>query len=139
MQSNKIAYIAGAITHLGDESYLQWYEAIGKALEEHGYEAFIPHRDIHSPKHAPTEEIHPRNHQAAKQADLVIAYVGRPSTGVGMTLELAFNEGIRTILLSEKDATLSEMILSLPNVFEHIRFNNKDVAIEELMEVIAQL
>ncbi len=136
---NKIAYIAGAITHLADEEYLNWYEAIGKALEEHGYEAFIPHRDIHVPKHADPQEIHPRNHEAAKQADIIIAYVGRPSLGVGMTLELAFNEGIRTILLSEQDATISEMVLSLPNVIEHIRFNNKDVAIDELVEFVAQL
>jgi 2'-deoxynucleoside 5'-phosphate N-hydrolase len=133
MSRAKKIYLGGAITHAGDEQVLQWYQDITETLEKIGYEVFLPHRDVHLPKHKDEQDIHAINMKAIKHADLVIAYVGIPSLGVGMVLQRAQKKMIPTILLAEENSTLSEMILHTANIKTIIRFHDKEDAISQLV------
>ena len=137
MSRAKKIYLGGAITHAGDEQILQWYQNITDTLERIGYEVFLPHRDVHLPKHKDEQDIHNINMKAVKQANLVIAYVGIPSLGVGMVLQAAQDKNIPTILLAEDNSTLSEMILYTNNIQTTIHFHDKEDAIAKLIAHIS--
>lgn len=127
-------YLAGAITHAGEEQLLDWYQALAETLQQLGHTVFLPYRDLHTPKHTAPEQIHEKNMIAIEQAEWVVAYVGMPSLGVGMTLQKATELNKPTLLLSTKDQILSEMILHTPNVKQLIRFSDREEAIKLVVE-----
>ena len=98
-------YVSGALTGIENpEGTKYFYEAIGLLWEEIGYQAYVPHLNtdpIKNPNITPRKVFETDKHQVST-SDLVIAYLGCPSFGVGMELAYAETKGIPIILLYEQ-------------------------------------
>ena len=59
-----------------------------------------------------------------EKSQIVLAYVGVPSLGVGQELEIAREKNIPIVLLMEKNAVISRMARGNPMVTAEIRFSD---------------
>lgn len=131
-------YVAGPMTHVKNkEEVFQLYLDIGELGDKHGYTTCVPFRDIEAVVENPTPEyIYDKCAEAVKRADLVIAYVGDTSLGVGMELECANRYNSLVILLSEEGYKVSGMVLGSPSIIDHVQFSSRQDALEKLGKAI---
>jgi hypothetical protein len=98
----KKAYVSGALTGTGHPAVLRkLYEDIGQVCVRARIDAYIPHL-ISDPDKNPTlspREIYELDRGKVAEADLVIAYAGTPSLGVGMEIEIACENNVPVLLL----------------------------------------
>jgi hypothetical protein len=120
----KSVYVAGALTNLKEENLdlKKVYEEIKTFLEEKGMSAYVPHLNT-DPVKAP--EILPQvvweiNVHAISKSDLVIAFVGIPSLGVGAELEIARVSNKDIVLWSFEGQKVTRMAFGNPKVIKHI-------------------
>ena len=143
---NTWVYIGGPVTaHLDNlnSDFFSFYINIGKLVDGLGLKAYVPHIDIfdrskYGENNVPSDYIYRACIQAVSNADLMIAYVGNTSLGVGMELEAATHNGTKIILLSQPDDKVSHMVTGSPNIIEHILFDNFDDAIAKLKPILTQ-
>jgi len=121
-------YISGPLTNHDDVDALKaFYERISELCRRKGMEVYIPHTQGTDPVLNP--DIHPKDvyledmRQVAR-ADLVIAYVGLPSHGVGAEIERAYHVNVDVILLYEHKAKVSRLIRGCPAVVEQVVFSS---------------
>ncbi|NJR75899.1 MAG: XRE family transcriptional regulator, partial [Scytonema sp. CRU_2_7] len=134
-------YISGALTGVENAEVIKaFYEAIALLCNEIGFDAYIPHLNtdpINHPHISPRQVFENDKHQVSK-SDLVIAYVGYPSLGVGMELAYAETSGIPIILLYERDKVISRFPRGIPSVFCEIEFQDYKDALIQLENVLKQ-
>ena len=69
----------------------------------------------------------------------MVCYVGEPSLGTGIELEIAYQAGKPIILLSEVGSKVSRMARGVPSVVYHIESEGIDDAKRKLQQVLKQL
>lgn len=121
-------YVSGALSGLGAlefERVTAIYDLIADCAGEAGVVAYRPHRS----RTAPGRLIKPStvwstDFRRVTQADLLVAYVGLPSFGVGAEIEMARTAGVPVILVCETDrvARLSRLVLGSPAIRDVIPF-----------------
>lgn len=136
-------YISGALTSIprDGEALKIFYERLGALCEALGYESYVPHLKadpIKFPGFTPSE-VYEMDSAAVIAADLMIAYVGLPSLGVGQELEIAREHSIPIILLMEQGATVSRMARGNPLVIREIRFSSYEEVIDQLPDLLCRL
>lgn len=128
-------YLSGALTGLASpEEYRTFYEALAGVCAEAGIKVYIPHLatdPVKNPGLSP-RDVYELDRSQVLAADLVVAYAGFPSLGVGMELEIANQAGIPVVLLAESEAPLSRMARGCPAVIGEIRFASREEALEGL-------
>lgn len=129
------AYVSGALTGAANVAELkQFYEAIAAICAKLGIDAYVPH--LHSDPilhaHIPAEQVFEIDKHQVRTANLVIAYIGAASLGVGAELVIASYEHVPIILLYEQDRPISRMALGTPGVIKHIPFTSHAQALSEL-------
>ncbi len=70
-------------------------------------------------------------------SDLLLAYVGLPSLGVGSEIEIAHEHGIPIVLLAEQSAQVSRMARGNPAVVAELRFDDCTDCLEQLASWLA--
>lgn len=132
-------YISGALTGIeSPEKIKNFYESIGSLCQKLGFQSYVPHLNtdpIANPDITPQEVYQTDRHQVIN-ADLIIAYLGIPSFGVGMELAFAALENIPVILLYEKGKTISRFPRGISTKIAEIQFTNYDNALEQLAETL---
>ena len=112
------AYISGALTNVENaEEIRSFYEAIGAICNRIGIEPYLPHKHSDpflNPQMSP-EEVYRRDKTMVTSADVLIAYVGIPSIGVGMEVAYAEEYRIPIVLLWEKSRRVSRLVRGLPS------------------------
>jgi len=98
-------YISGALSDLNPERRVElrtFYEKIGRLCDETGFAAHIPTfmNDSDRSGHYESVDDYVRKHICG--ARLLIAYVGEPSLGVGVGIEIAHHANVPVWLLAEK-------------------------------------
>ncbi len=137
-------HISGIITNLPKEKkkqYLDFYDQLAVVCRKHGWQPFVPHHFI-DPEEFPASlpaEVYDREIRDLKEADVVIAYVGQPSLGVGMELEVAQEQNAIVILMYEKGAKVSRLIRGCPAVVHEIEFDDFPSALKKLNEALAKI
>jgi nucleoside 2-deoxyribosyltransferase len=134
-------YISGALTGLPDlEATKAFYESIASVCTELGIKAYVPHRVSDPAKNADLTpaQVYRIDREQVRAADLVIAYVGFPSLGVGMELEIACQQGVPVVLLWEEGSRISRMARGSPAVAEEIRFSSPAQALQALRDWLIQ-
>lgn len=135
-------YISGALTGIENtETIKAFYEAIGSLCNELGFNSYVPHLNtdpITHPNVTP-EEVYKTDKHQVTQADLVIAYLGYNSFGVGMELAFAAMENIPIILLYEENKIVSRFPRGIPTKIAEIQFKNYDDALIQLREILINL
>ncbi len=134
-------YISGALTGVSRATRLKrFYEEIGRLCRENGQEAYVPHLytdPVRHPSLTP-QEVFATDKYHVRTSDLLIAYVGVPSLGVGMELAYAEALGIPIVLLYEKRVRVSRFSLGIPTVISRIQFHNFKHALTQLNRVLAR-
>ena len=134
MPAKKI-YISGALTDIKNVTEIKaFYESIGQICKEIGSQAYVPHLNtdpIANPDLSPREVFETDKHQVTN-SDLVIAYLGYPSFGVGMELAYAEVNAIPVILMYERGKKISRFPRGLPTVIYEIQFDDCEDALTQL-------
>jgi hypothetical protein len=128
-------YISGALTGLpSPEATKAFYEALAGVCAEAGITAYVPHLSTDPLKYPElsSQDVYALDRSQVLASDLVIAYTGFPSLGVGMELEIAHQARIPVLLLVEGGMPLSRMARGCPAVIGEIFFDTQDVALERL-------
>lgn len=128
-------YVSGPLTN-GDniDALKAFYERIGELCRQKGMGTYIPHNHTDpflNPGTTPNEVYLWDMRQVAK-ADLVIAYVGLPSHGVGAEIERAYHVNVDVILLYEHNTKVSRLIRGCPAVVKQVVFSDFSEALEKL-------
>ncbi|BCL37716.1 nucleoside 2-deoxyribosyltransferase [Nostoc sp. MS1] len=135
---NKV-YISGALTDVKNLVQCKaLYEEIGCLCQELGFQAYVPHKQtdpINNPDISPREVFEQDKHLVST-SDLVIAYLGSRSFGVGMELAYAETNKIPIILLYETGKRISRFPRGIPTVIAEIQFNEHEDALSQLKNVL---
>lgn len=110
------AYISGALTHVGQaDDVRSFYEDLAHACELEGGVFYLPHLSMDPRAHpdASPENVYARDAAAVLASDLVIAYVGLPSLGVGAEIAMAADAGIPIIGVRRPGDIVSRFITGL--------------------------
>jgi len=135
-------YISGVLTD-GDEigDLKTFYEEIGQVCKELGLEPYIPHQHTDPAAHPQftPRDIYQKDRRQIAASRLVVAYVGRPSLGVGAEIEIAHQCGVPVILLYEGGKTISRMARGNPAVAEEVIFTDFEDALARLLASIQRV
>ena len=133
-------YISGALTGVENVAEAKaFYEALGVLSEQLGFLSYVPHLTtdpINNPDVTPRVVFETDKNQVI-QSDLVIAYIGFPSIGVGMELAYAEVNAIPIILLYERDKLISRFPRGIPTLIAEIQFDSFDDALAQLKLVLS--
>jgi nucleoside 2-deoxyribosyltransferase len=134
-------YIAGALTNVRNQNIKKFYENIGATLEKMGHVCHVPHFhfDPIKYKEITPKDVYQGDYQMISQSDLVIAYVGQSSLGVGIEIEIAKNKKIDVILIYEKGKNVSRMARGNPAIKEEIIYTTEAGAIQKLEKLIKHI
>ena len=136
MREDKSVFISGALSRVSGKVRLEvFYDMIEQLCISKGFDVFLPYRDA-NPDRIPgmtNRKLYLSNMDRLKnKTNLLIAYVGLPSIGVGMEVEAACNLGVDVILLAEAEVALSKPLQGCPAIVATIRFEDFDDAISQL-------
>jgi nucleoside 2-deoxyribosyltransferase len=134
-------YISGALTGIENSTEIKaFYEAIGSVCQEIGFQAYVPHLKTdptNNPDISPRQVFETDKHQVSI-SDLVIAYLGCPSFGVGMELAYAETNSIPLILLYEQGKNISRFPRGIPTLISEIQFSGYEDALAQLRSILEQ-
>jgi len=136
-------YISGALTvQSGKNDLKQIYENIAQICSAFCSNIYVPHLGgtdpIKDPEVSPNT-VWKKDHREVASSDLIIAYVGEASLGVGAELEIARMASSDIILWWFKGQKVSRMARGNPNVKCMIEAKDADDLIEQLRKVISGL
>lgn len=121
----KQVYISGPLTGLDaavGKNLRKLYETLAAIARNVGWDPYVPHlhTDPMTTQAMSAHEVYVRDRRAVFGSEAVVAYVGLPSLGVGMELELARVACCPVCLLWEPGQRVSRMVLGSPGVSESI-------------------
>lgn len=111
-----LAYISGALINAANlDQSRALYEAFAEACREAGWGAYVPHQhaDPVRDPHMSNTEVAERDLDQVAAADVLIAYLGEPSLGVGAEVAIALRAGKRVLGLAESERRVSRFLLGL--------------------------
>src|SRR5713226_3374238 len=85
-------YISGPLQGVHDlASMRRFYESVADVCIECGHEPYLPHQNTDPEQHSdlPSKIVFLRDYEALRSANIVLAYIGLPSSGVGAELGIA--------------------------------------------------
>lgn len=116
-----------------------FYQSIAAVCVGLGLEAYVPHlmgTDPVANADVQSREVYDRDMAAIEGSDLVIAYVGEASLGVGAEIERATACGIDVVLLHEADRDVSRLIQGCPSVRATIGFASREEGLCALSQAV---
>lgn len=139
-----LAYISGALLNAAqlDQSRIL-YERFAEACRAAGWEAYVPHQhaDPVRDAHLSNTEVAERDVDHVTASDVLVAYVGEPSLGVGAEVAIALRAGKRVLVVAEADRRVSRFLLGLvelhPSQAQVLRYRSVDEATEWISAQLA--
>jgi len=113
-------YISEPLTNGRNTAQEVLVDKLAKLCEQKGLEHYVPHEHSDPKEHAllPAEVVYKLDTSEISKSDLLLAYVGLPSLGVGGEIEYARSQGVEVIAVHEKGAKVSRFALGSPAVVE---------------------
>lgn len=136
-------FFAGPLTDLKNpETTKAFYLKLAKIARVNGFDyfwAFLNGTDpIKNPK-VSSRDVYKRDIAELEKSDVMVAYVGEPSTGTGLEIEHAYTKGIPVYLLYEKGKPVSRMLLGCPAVKKEIVFTSESDALSQFAALLKSL
>ncbi len=132
-------YVFGALSYVKNPAETKaCYDKIGLVREEICLQAYVPYLQtdlVNNPDITPREVFDQDKHQVSI-SDLIIAYLGFLSFGVGMELAYAENNKIPIILMYEKGKRISRFPRGIPTVIAEIQCNDCEDTLHQLKSVL---
>ena len=138
------AYVSGALTGLSKDSNMkEFYERIAETVDSVlGIgTAYVPHKHtdpVKDPDVTP-EEVYRVDKKRVCESDLVIAYVGTPSLGVGAELEMANSHNIPILLLYRNGEIVSRLPRGMESVKGLFEYDNEEEALNWIENKLKEL
>lgn len=133
-------YVSGALTIIDEKKNLKnIYEDIANTCSNFCSNVYVPHMGgtdpVKHPKVDP-QSVWKKDHREVASSDLIIAYVGSPSLGVGAELEIARITASDLILWWFKGEKVSRMALGNPAVSHRMEVEDEDDLKNKLREIL---
>lgn len=138
-------YISGALTNVDDLETTQsltglkrFYEVLANVVSDYGHMPYLPHLHTDPVEHAGVspQEVYQTDIEKVQESDMVLAYVGVPSFGVGVELGHAANLGVPIVLVVDGPQPLSRLLTGLPTVRTVIRSETKEGLVDQLQRYL---
>ncbi len=136
-------FFAGPLTNLTNpDATKAFYRRLANVATSNGFDyfwAFLNGTDpILNPDVTPQAVYHVDTKQLSK-SNLMVAYMGEPSTGTGIEIEYANSHNIPVYILYEKGKRVSRMLRGCPAVKKEIIFTSEQDALKQLDTLLLQL
>jgi len=141
----KKVYIAGALTNVQENANrTKLYEYIANVCNQLGFNVYVPHlsKQLLPPstvKRLTPERIFDWDTQRVTESDIVVAYVGLASLGVGIELGYAALLEIPLITICERGQQVSPMVLGHRCLVRHIEYDTERDIEPKLQEALLDL
>lgn len=136
-------FFAGPLTELDDpdttKSLYTDMAAVASALGFDYFWAFLNGTDPDENSDVPSQDVYKRDIDALDKSDIMIAYVGEPTTGTGIEIEHAYHTKKPVVLLYEQGKEISRMLLGSPAITKEIVFSSKEDALSKLKAYLMTL
>lgn len=136
-------FFGGPLTDLQNpEQTKAFYTKLGNIAAECGFEYYWAFQRGTDPEENPNvgpDRVFQIDTYELEKSDLMIAYVGEPSTGTGIEIEYARERNIPVYLLYEKGKHISRMLIGAPHIEARIEFENETDAVEKLRLLLNEL
>ncbi len=135
-------FFAGPLTDLKNPVKTKaFYRRLAAVAQKNGFDyfwAFLKGTDpIKNPDVSPTEVYKIDTHQLT-HSDLMVAYMGEPSTGTGIEIEYAHRQNIPVYILYEKGKRISRMLRGCPAVKKELIFTSEEDALKQFDTLLKQ-
>lgn len=136
-------FFAGPLTDLKDpEGTKAFYLKLAGVAQKNGVDyfwAFLNGTDpVKNPEVTP-DDVYRRDITELEKSDIMVAYVGEPSTGTGLEIEHAYFKHIPVYLLYEKGKRISRMLRGCPAVKKEIVFADETDALRQFKALLKTL
>lgn len=136
-------FFAGPLTNLTNPTKTKtFYRQLEEVARVHGCDYFWAFRHGTDPMKNPgvtPRDVYTRDIAELEKSDLVVAYVGEPSTGTGLEIEHAYHNGIPVYLLYEKGRPVSRMLRGCPAVKKELVFTDEPDALVQFETLVKSL
>lgn len=133
-------FFGGPLTDLKDkEGTKHFYIHMAEVAKKNGIEcfwAFLNGTDPVLNPDVPTTTVYQTDLKELANSDVMIIYIGEPTTGTGQEIEYARQQGIPVYLLYEKGKVITRMVKGSPNVKGSIEFSSQEDALRQLDELL---
>ena len=132
-------YVAGALTKVEKTSLKETYLAIAEVCSKVCSHVYVPHASGTDPVKDPNvtpETVWRVDHREVSAADMLVAYVGEPSLGVGAELEIARITASDIVLWWFEGEKVSRMALGNPAVVHTIEAKDEKNLLEQLEQFL---
>jgi len=109
-------YISGALMGASDlERVRDLYESFADTCRQGGHEPYLPHSktDPALASHAEARVVYDTDLEMLNGSDLVVAYLGEPSLGVGAEIAIALHNQTPILALYEDERVVSRFLIGL--------------------------
>ena len=141
-----LAYISGALLNAAQiDQSRALYERLADACRQAGWDAYVPHQhaDPVRDPHLSNLDVAERDLENVTAADVLVAYCGEPSLGVGAEVALALRAGKRVLVVAEADRRVSRFLLGLAELHAGqasvLRYRTVDEAADWIQSELARL
>lgn len=133
-------FFAGPLTDLKDkEETKQFYVRMAQVAKENNIDcfwAFLNGTDPIKNPDVPSSHVYATDLTELAKSDVMIIYIGEPTTGTGQEIEYAREHGIPAYLLYEKEKEITRMVKGSPNIKGSITFASQEDALKQLDELL---
>ncbi|MFA5349571.1 MAG: hypothetical protein WC309_04395 [Candidatus Paceibacterota bacterium] len=132
------AYIAGSLTDLQGnyEKMMAFYRQIEDVCKKNNITPYLPHGNLND---ASPEKIYQECYKNLEEVNILIAYIGKPSTGTGMEIVWANKMEKTIILIGEKEVFKRKyMQLGIPGTWL-IPYETREEGLSLLDKVLGKL
>jgi len=129
-------FFAGALNDLPNpkktKSFYKKMALVAEKLGHMYFWAFLNGTDPDENPDVPARDVYTRDIAALDKCDIMIAYVGEPSTGTGIEMEHAHQTKKPIVLLYEQGKRISRMLLGSPAITKELIFSSEEDALKQL-------
>ncbi|MBI4066499.1 nucleoside 2-deoxyribosyltransferase [Candidatus Gottesmanbacteria bacterium] len=128
-------FFAGPLTNLTHPDKTKaFYRKLEEVAKKYGCDYFWAFRHgtdpVANPRVTP-RDVYERDIAELEKSDVMVAYVGEPSTGTGLEIEHAHHKGIPVYLLYEQGKKVSRMLRGCPAVKKELVFTDEPDALSQ--------
>ena len=129
-------FFAGALSSLPNPTQTKlFYKKMAGVAEKLGHTyfwAFLNGTDPDENPDVSSKDVYNRDIVALDKSDIMIAYVGEPTTGTGLEVEHAHQTNKPVALLYEQGKRISRMLRGCPAIQKEISFSSEEDALAQL-------
>lgn len=136
-------FFAGPLTDLKNPDKTKaFYIKLAEVAKTNGFDffwAFQNGTDPNVERIISAKEVYTRDSKELLKSDLMVAYIGEPSLGVGVEVEIAHTHNIPVYVLYEKGRWTSRMLRGCPAVKKELVYFNESDALSQFASLLKSL